>query len=121
MSAIELLASLNAAGFDLQAADGKIRIRPVEAVTPELQESIRSARDELLALLAPRVEHAPPTTTARVRVRVGQRWAVRSPDPFRLRPGGDVLELTAIKGDSVGYVFITEPQTRGFCRIVDLR
>src|SRR5437764_34840 len=56
-----------------------------------------------------------------VPVRPGQRWAIRPEgDPWKLRRRGEVLEVTAVLGDSLGYVF-EGVGARGVMRIVDLK
>jgi hypothetical protein len=58
---------------------------------------------------------------ARPPVRVGQRWAIRADgDPWKLRRGGEVMEITAVIGDAIGYRFAVLG-IRGVMRLVDLR
>ncbi|MEM7049302.1 MAG: amino acid adenylation domain-containing protein [Acidobacteriota bacterium] len=60
MTAVELLAELNRLDAHLIAEDGRLRLRaPRGAVSAELQERLRDARADLLALLAPPAGPAP--------------------------------------------------------------
>ena len=52
MNAIELLNDVQARGIQLVAEEGRLRFRPRAAVTPELLETIKQHKAELLALLA---------------------------------------------------------------------
>ncbi len=51
MSASELLAELRECGVEVVAAEGQLRYRPREAVTPQLLGRIREHKPELLKLL----------------------------------------------------------------------
>jgi hypothetical protein len=58
---------------------------------------------------------------APIPIRVGQRWAIRADgDPWKLRRGGEVLEITAVIGDAIGHRFAVLG-IRGVMRLVDLR
>ncbi len=52
-SAPALILQLRAEGFELAAAGGRLRIRPVERVTSELRRTLARHKAELLTLLAP--------------------------------------------------------------------
>ena len=52
-SAPALIQQLRAEGYELAAAGDRLRIRPVELVTPELRDMLSQHKAELLSLLAP--------------------------------------------------------------------
>ena len=52
MSAAAVLSELRRRGVELVAAGGRLRFRPVQAVSPDLVEQMRAHKAELLAILA---------------------------------------------------------------------
>ena len=52
-SAPALIRQLRAEGYELAAHGDRVRIRPVERVTPELRDTLARHKTELLSLLAP--------------------------------------------------------------------
>ena len=52
MTATEILSELERRGVELQVVGDKLRFRPVDAVTPEMLETLRAQKAELLRLLA---------------------------------------------------------------------
>jgi hypothetical protein len=56
MIALEVLDRLSAVGVRVSRDGPYIRVRPREAVTPELREMVQGARGEVLAELAKRAE-----------------------------------------------------------------
>jgi len=65
MGARELLADLNRDGFSITADGDRLLIRPASKLTDELVSTIRTAKPELLALLAANDSTNDPTRTCR--------------------------------------------------------
>jgi len=56
MTAGELLSTLRSRGFEVQAGDGRLRVRPADAITPDLLDALRARKQELIDLLT-RAQH----------------------------------------------------------------
>lgn len=52
MTATEILSELERRGVQLEAHGDRLRFRPVEAVSPDLLETLRARKPEILRLLA---------------------------------------------------------------------
>ena len=50
--AVPLLHRLLAAGFELAAADDRLRVRPADRITPALRDELTARKPELLAVLS---------------------------------------------------------------------
>lgn len=79
-TAAALLADLTDRGIELRAENGRLRFRPVTAITPDLAERVKAHKGELLALLDPASVAALPETHADREIRRFLRVAVSRPD-----------------------------------------
>lgn len=50
-AAVELLSELKARGVELQAVGDRLRVRPVEAIGPELLEQVRQHKAEIITII----------------------------------------------------------------------
>ncbi len=101
----DLLADLTGRGIELRAEGGRLRFRPVAAMTPELAERVKAHKGELLALLNPSSMAEPSETHADREIRRFLRVAVPRPDgrgwydPGSLRDAAGMAYLAYVFGD----------------------
>jgi hypothetical protein len=104
MAALEYL---HRAGLTVEAVAGKLRVSPVERITPELRRFIVAHKVELLAELSAANEitaalatclHLLALADSRVIQRCGERSTADVEEEPRLHCGGDLLAVVAVPG-----------------------
>ena len=115
----DLLADLTGRGIELRAEGGRLRFRPVAAMTPELAERVKAHKGELLDLLSPASMAEPSETHADREIRRFLRVAVPQPDgrgwydPGSLRDAAGRAYLAYTLAQSEGKAAVDNRQVVG--------
>src|SRR5262245_31503668 len=104
MDAAHLLADLRERGFTLEAANGKLRVRPASKLTEADRQLLAAGKDELLALLTSPKEERPVAPGVRPEPKEPTRMEPKEaptpvPEPKKLAsPAGSRRPVTEVFG-----------------------